>query len=115
MNVKGVGSQGGVRARPSGFNRFMIRWLASPFGFVSGGVSLVRYVGRISGLRRQLPVRCSKYEGDYLIRVGKYEQQTWWRNFTVPWPIEIANGLRVVKGTAGGPARQYRKGSAHRR
>jgi hypothetical protein len=85
--------------KQSGFNRFLARWLASPFGVLSGRVVLVRYVGRVSGLPRQLPVNCQPFEGGYLIRVGKPEQKTWWRNFRSPWPVELVRG-RVVSGTA---------------
>jgi len=34
-------------ARQSRFNRFTTRWLASPLGFLSGRVVLVRYTGRV--------------------------------------------------------------------
>ena len=40
------------------FNRFLVRWLASPFGVLSGKVVLLRYTGRVSGLPRQLPLNC---------------------------------------------------------
>ena len=95
-------STGDSRSAPrrSRFNRFMNRWLASPFGVVSGGVSLIRYIGRVSGERRQLPVRCRKYEGGYLIRVGRFDEKTWWRNFTSPWPIEVVRGPHHVRGSA---------------
>jgi hypothetical protein len=87
-------------ARPSRFSRFMVRWLASPFGALSGGVVLVRYVGRKSGLARQLPVNCEPFENGYLIRVGRPEQKTWWRNFTSPWPLEIVRHGRRIRGSA---------------
>jgi len=97
MTTEAVGSS--ARGK-SGFNRFMTRWLGSPFGVMSGGVSLIRYVGRVSGQPRSLPVRCRKYEGGYLVRVGKFEQKTWWRNFTSAWPIDVVRGSRVVPGSA---------------
>ena len=87
-------------ARPSGFNRIMIRWLASPFGVLSGRVVLVRYVGRVSGLQRRLPVNCEPFEDGYLIRVGKPEQKTWWRNFRSPWPVELVRKGRRISGSA---------------
>jgi hypothetical protein len=87
-------------SRPSRFNRFMARWLASPLGFLSGRAVLVRYTGRVSGLPRQLPVNCEPFEGGYLIRVGRPEQKTWWRNFTSPWPIELVRRGRPIRGTA---------------
>jgi hypothetical protein len=85
--------------KQTGFNRFLARWLASPFGVLSGRVVLVRYVGRVSGLPRQLPVNCQPFEGGYLIRVGKPEEKKWWRNFRSPWPVELVRG-RVISGTA---------------
>jgi hypothetical protein len=90
----------GTGAGQSRFNRFMARWLASPFGALSGRVVLVRYAGRTSGLPRQLPVNCGSYERGYLIRVGLPEQKRWWRNFTEPWPIELVRGRRVITGSA---------------
>ena len=83
----------------SRFHRFMVRWLASPLGLLSGGVVLVRYTGRISGLPRQLPVRCEPFEGGYLIHVGRPERKKWWRNFTSPWPVEIVRGGRRIRGS----------------
>jgi len=87
-------------ARQSRFNRFMTRWLASPLGFLSGRVVLVRYTGCVSGLQRQLPVNAATYEDGYLIRVGYPERKRWWRNFIEPRPIELVRGGRVVIGTA---------------
>ena len=84
-------------SRTTGFNRFMIRWLRSPLGVLSGGVVLVRYTGRLTGTVRELPVGCSRYENGFLIRVGRPEQKTWWRNFREPWPIELVRGGRVVR------------------
>jgi hypothetical protein len=78
----------------------MIRWLASPFGVLSGRVVLVRYVGRVSGLQRRLPVNCEPFEDGYLIRVGKAEQKTWWRNFRSPWPVELVRKGRRISGSA---------------
>jgi hypothetical protein len=88
-------------ARPqSRFNRFFARWLASPFGFLSGNAVLVRYTGRISGLRRQLPVNLFRYEDGYLIRVGKPQDKRWWRNFRSPWPVQLIRGPRRIRGSA---------------
>lgn len=87
-------------AGQSRFNRFMARWLASPFGFMAGSVVLVRYEGRVSGLPRELPVNCEPYEGGYLIRVGRPESKRWWRNFRSPWPIEIVRKGRRIHGSA---------------
>jgi hypothetical protein len=84
----------------SRFNRFFARWLASPLGGLSGKAVLVRYSGRVSGQRRQLPVNCGPYENGYLIRVGRPEAKRWWRNFNEPWPIELIKGRRVIRGTA---------------
>jgi hypothetical protein len=78
----------------------MIRWLASPFGILSGRVVLVRYVGRVSGLQRRLPVNCESFEDGYLIRVGKSEQKSWWRNFRSPWPVELVRKGRRIRGSA---------------
>jgi hypothetical protein len=85
-------------SRTTGFNRFMVRWLRSPLGILSGGVVLVRYTGRRSGVVRELPVQTRRYENGYLIRVGRPEQKTWWRNFREPWPIELVRGGRIVRG-----------------
>jgi hypothetical protein len=93
-------ARSGGGPRNSVFNRFMTRWLASPFGVLSGRTALIRYVGRVSGEPRQLPVNCSKYEDGYLIRVGKADQKNWWRNFTSPWAIEVVRGPRIVRGSA---------------
>jgi hypothetical protein len=98
MTIAATGSNRVVHK--SRFNRFMTRWLASPFGVMSGGVSLIRYVGRVSGRTRSLPVRCRNYEDGYVVRVGKFEQKVWWRNFTSPRPIEVVRGRRVVHGSA---------------
>jgi hypothetical protein len=87
-------------SRTTGFNRFMVRWLRSPLGVLSGGVVLVRYRGRVSGERRELPVQARRHLDGYLIRVGRPEQKTWWRNFREAWPIELVRGSRVVRGTA---------------
>ncbi len=83
----------------SRFNRFFVRGLSSPLGFLSGRAVLVRYHGRISGNRYQLPVNATPYEGGILIKVGKPEGKIWWRNFTSPWPIELVRGPRVVRGS----------------
>jgi hypothetical protein len=84
----------------SRFNRFFVRWLASPLGFLSGKAVLVRYTGRVSGLRRQLPVNVVRFENGYLIRVGKPEEKRWWRNFRSPWPVELIRGPRRIRGSA---------------
>jgi hypothetical protein len=84
----------------SRFNRFMVRFLTSPFGSVSGRVVLIRYVGRASGQQRQLPVNVETLGDDYLIRVGRPEQKNWWRNFRSSWPIELVRGRRIVRGSA---------------
>jgi hypothetical protein len=91
---------GSTVARQSRFNRFMARWLASPFGVMSGRVVLVRYTGRTSGLPRQLPVNAEPFEAGYLIRVGRPEQKNWWRNFTSPWPVELVRKGRRIRGSA---------------
>ena len=78
----------------------MVRWLASPFGVLSGKVVLVRYAGRVSGLPRQLPVNCERWDGGYLVRVGLPEQKTWWRNFRSPWPMELIRKGRRIPGSA---------------
>jgi hypothetical protein len=91
---------GGTLPTQSRFNRFMARWLASPFGALSGRVVLVRYKGRVSGLPRQLPVNCEPFEGGYLIRVGRPETKSWWRNFTQPWPVELVRKGRRIQGAA---------------
>ncbi len=91
---------GSAVVRQSRFNRFMARWLASPFGVLSGRVVLVRYTGRTSGLRRQLPVNCEPFENGYLIRVGRPEQKRWWRNFSTPWPVELVRKGRRIRGSA---------------
>lgn len=87
-------------ARPSRFNRFMARWLSSPFGVLSGRAVLIRYVGRVTGKQRQLPVNCQKFENGFLIRVGRPESKKWWRNFRSPWPIEIVRKGRRIRGSA---------------
>lgn len=87
-------------ARSTRFGRFMIRWLTSPLGALSGRVVLVRYTGRVSGLVRELPVNAEPFERGYLIRVGRPEAKTWWRNFLSPWPIELVRGRRIVRGSA---------------
>jgi hypothetical protein len=86
-------------AGDSGFNRFMVRFLKSPLGRLSGRVVLLRYVGRVSGITRELPVNCEPFEGAFLIRVGLWESKRWWRNFTSPWPVELAQGSRVIRGS----------------
>jgi hypothetical protein len=94
------GEQASQPATPSRsrFNRFFTRWLASPFGGMSGGAMLVRYAGRASGRRYALPVRPASHDDGYLIRVGHPETKVWWRNFTAPWPIELVRGPRVLHG-----------------
>jgi hypothetical protein len=97
-------------AQQSRFNRFMTRWLASPLGFLSGRVVLVRYTGRLSGLQRQLPVNAARYDDGYLIRVGYPERKRSWRNFIEPRPIELVRAgsqpdrhlTPVAKNVAGG-------------
>ncbi|MGD0249205.1 MAG: hypothetical protein ABSB75_09150 [Candidatus Limnocylindrales bacterium] len=83
-----------------GFSRFMARWLASPFGALSGRVVLIRYKGRVSGQPRQLPVNCEPFEDRFLIRVGLPEQKTWWRNFRTPWPMEMVRKGRRIPASA---------------
>ena len=83
----------------SGFNRWFTRWLTSPLGFLSGRAALIRYTGRVSGRAFQLPVNVYPYGDDLLIRVGKPESKTWWRNFSSPWSIEVVRGRRIVRGT----------------
>jgi hypothetical protein len=81
------------------FNRFMIRLLASPFAGMAGGLALVRYNGRRSGLPRQLPVGAESYRGGWLILVGRPGEKRWWRNFTEPAPIELVRGRTVASGS----------------
>ena len=95
-----AGSAAGAGPRVSRFGRFMIGLLQSPLAGLAGGAVLVRYVGRRSGLTRQLPVRCERWDGGRLIRVGRPEQKRWWRNFTEPAPIELVRGRSVSRGTA---------------
>ena len=87
-------------ARQPGINGFMIRFLQSPLGAMSGRVVLVRYTGRASGEIRRLPVNCEPFESGYLIRVGHADQKRWWRNFREPWPIELVKGRKVIHGSA---------------
>ena len=91
---------GSTVARQSRLNRFMARWLASPFGVLSGRVVLIRYTGRTSGLPRQLPVNCEPFEGGCVIRVGRPGQKNWWRNFTSPWAVELVRKGRRIRGSA---------------
>jgi hypothetical protein len=86
--------------RQSRFNRFIARWLSSPCGVLSGRAVLVRYVGRVSGQQRQLPVNSQKFDNGFLIRVGRPESKKWWRNFRSPWPIEIVRKGRRIRGSA---------------
>ena len=84
----------------SRFNRFMVRLMSSPLaGLAGGNVVLIRYKGHTSGLDRALPVNAWNYENGLLIRVGRPEQKSWWRNFRTAWPIEIVRRGRVTKGT----------------
>jgi hypothetical protein len=92
--------QPGYGPRMSRFNRFFVRWLASPLGFLSGRAVLVRYRGRVSGLERRLPVNLQRLGSEYVIYVGRPEQKTWWHNFRSPWPVELVRGSRVVQGSA---------------
>jgi hypothetical protein len=87
-------------SRQSGFNKFMSAWLDSPLGFLAGSVVLIKYTGRVSGRARRLPVNCELFENGFLIRVGKPEEKTWWRNFRQPWPIEIVRKGRRIRGSA---------------
>jgi hypothetical protein len=86
--------------KQSRFGRFLVRWLASPLGFLSGRVVLISYTGRVSGLPRRLPVNAEPFEGGFLIRVSRPERKKWWRNFTSPWPIELIRHGRRIRGTA---------------
>jgi hypothetical protein len=86
--------------RNTRFNRFLMWWLGSPFGVFSGRVVLLRYTGRVSGLPRQLPVNAEPFEGGYLIRVSKFEQKKWWRNFRSPWPVDLVRRGRRTRGSA---------------
>jgi hypothetical protein len=88
---------GGSQTR---FNRFLIRWLASPLGVLSGRVVLIRYKGCVTGLARQLPVNAEPFEGGYLIRVSKFERKKWWRNFRSPWPAQMVRKGRRTRGSA---------------
>ena len=92
-------SAGPAVAADSRFNRFMVRFFKSPLGRLSGSVVLVSYVGRVSGITRQLPVNCERYGDSYLIRVGRWESKRWWRNFTSPWPMELVRGSRIIRGS----------------
>ncbi len=83
-------------ARPQPrINRYLAVWLSSPLGFLSGNTVLVRYTGRSTGLRRQLPVNLFRIGREYAISVGRFESKTWWRNFTTPRPIELVRGRRI--------------------
>ena len=84
----------------SRFSRFLMRWLASPFGVLAGRVVLIRYTGRVTGLPRQLPVNAEPFQGGYLIHVGKFERKKWWRNFRSPWPVQMVRKGRRIHGSA---------------
>jgi hypothetical protein len=81
------------------FNRFMIRLLTSPLAGMAGGLELVRYTGRRSGLPRQLPVGAERCGNSWLILVGRSDSKRWWRNFIEPAPIELVRGRTVVRGS----------------
>jgi hypothetical protein len=89
-----------AEGRQTRFNRFLMWWLASPFGALSGKVVLLRYTGRVSGLPRQIPLNAEPFERGYLIHVGKFERKQWWRNFRSPWPAQIVRKGRRIRGSA---------------
>lgn len=61
--------------------------------------TIVRYLGRRTGLPRSCPVRVARIDGGYVIRVGRPEERRWWRNFMSPWPVTLCEGDRIIHGT----------------
>jgi len=80
--------------RQPAINGFLAAILRSRFHGLAGKENLlIAYRGRRTGLVRELPVRYAIADRGYVVRIGRPEARSWWRNFTEPWPLTV-----VVRG-----------------
>jgi hypothetical protein len=84
---------------PVAAHRFLLALLHSPFGRLFGGLSELRFVGRVSGRTISLPVQCAREGTQLVIYVGDASAKSWWRNFI--------DGLSVQMRVAGVPYRGH--------
>lgn len=87
-----------TRRRQPAFNPLVVWLLQSRFhGLASGGLAVVRYRGRLTGVERAFPVQYATAGQEFVILVGRADQKTWWRSFRIPWPITLVHrGVRVA-------------------
>jgi hypothetical protein len=81
------------RPGPIVAHRFLLTLLRSPVGRLFGGLSELRFVGRVSGRAISLPVQCVREGTQMVIYVSHASGKRWWRNFV--------DGLSVQMRVAG--------------
>jgi deazaflavin-dependent oxidoreductase (nitroreductase family) len=90
-----------TRRRPPMGRRFMTWLLASPFaGLADGSVMLITVRGWRTGAAYTLPVQYAQEGDEIWIVPGHPERKTWWRNLSMPAPVDLRLRGRDIEGTA---------------
>lgn len=53
------------------------------------GLCRLRYRGRRTGRVVTLPVQYARHGAEVVVYVGGAAGKSWWRNFTLPYPVEV--------------------------
>ncbi|WP_157978225.1 MULTISPECIES: hypothetical protein [Nocardia] len=90
-----------TRHRTAGFGASaMLTVLRTPFGRrLAPNLIELRYRGVRSGRDIALPVSCVRSDNSVVVRVGRPETKTWWRNFHTRQPVSVWIDGRWVSGT----------------
>ena len=79
-----------LRLRRALVNPVVSAVLRSPaHGVLSGSYLLLRYTGRRSSRRRELPVAYARDGERLLVLAGRPERKRWWRNFREPRAVDV--------------------------
>ena len=82
-------------------NTLTVRVLESPLhGMMSKGLLVLKYQGRRSGKRYEVPLQYIEDEGTLYIWAGNATEKTWWRNFSEPAPVAAQLRGEEVAATA---------------
>lgn len=90
-----------ARHPPATVNRMVLALLRSRLlhGLLDPGICELRYLGRRSGRMVALPVIYARKGEQLVVVVGDSSGKKWWRNFTLPGPVEVRRGGQLREGT----------------
>jgi len=82
-------------------NRIVLAVLHTPLRFLlDPGICELSYTGKRTGKTIRLPVIYAQDDGTVAVLVGDAGHKTWWRNFSLPRPVDVRIKAATHHGTA---------------